>query len=261
MNITSKDGTTLAVDTTGQGTPLILIGGAFNDRSTVAGLAAELATGFRVVTYDRRGRSASDDKSDDYLVANEIADLAAVVEYFGGHASVFGHSSGAALAMEAVVRGLPIDRLAVYEPPYRVDDNLPTSRTDVNERLKSLVAAGDGPGAVELFMAEVIGVPAEGIAGMRAGEVWPFLVGQAPSLPYDVLVMQPWRPMPVERIAGIGVPLLAVYGDRTEPGLAAATKAVAAAVPGARLEALAGEDHAVLQRPAALAPLLAEFFG
>lgn len=38
MNITSKDGTTLAVDTIGQGAPLILIGGAFNDRSTVAGL-------------------------------------------------------------------------------------------------------------------------------------------------------------------------------------------------------------------------------
>jgi pimeloyl-ACP methyl ester carboxylesterase len=259
--ITSKDGTTLAVDRTGRGAPLILIGGAFNDRSTVAGLAAELGNGFSVVTYDRRGRSGSGDKSEDYLVANEIDDLAAVIEYAGGHASVFGHSSGAALAMEGVMRGLPIDRLAVYEPPYRVAGHLPLAGADVYERLNSLVAAGDRPGAVALFMAEVVGVPAEGIAGMQAGGVWPFLVEKAPSLPYDVLITQPWKPMPVERIAGIEVPLLAVHGDRTEPGLAAATLTVAAAVPGARLEALPGEDHAVLQRPAALAPLLTEFFG
>jgi len=260
VNITSKDGTTLAVDTTGQGAPVILVGGAFNDRSTVAALGAELASRFAVVTYDRRGRGASDDKDDDYLVANEVDDLAAVIEHIGGRASVFGHSSGAVLALEGAMRQLPLARVAVYEPSYSADEDLPRPPADVYDRLKALVVAGDRDDAVELFLGEVIGVPAGAIAGMKAGESWPFLVDKAPSLPYDVLLSTPWQPMPVERIARIGVPVLAVYGDQTAPGLVAATKAVAAVVPGAELQVLPGEDHAVLQRPAALVPLLATFF-
>jgi hypothetical protein len=41
--VTSADGTPIAVEKTGGGRPVILIGGAFNDRSTVAGLARVLA--------------------------------------------------------------------------------------------------------------------------------------------------------------------------------------------------------------------------
>lgn len=50
------DGTRIAVQRTGSGPPVILIGGAFNDRSTVVGLAAVLADSLTAVTYDRRGR-------------------------------------------------------------------------------------------------------------------------------------------------------------------------------------------------------------
>ncbi|GAB3886934.1 alpha/beta fold hydrolase [Microbispora bryophytorum] len=260
-NITSKDGTTLAVDVIGQGAPVILVGGAFNDRSTVAGLGAELASAFTVVTYDRRGRAGSDDRSEDYSVANEVDDLAAVVEHVGGRASAFGHSSGAVLVLEGVMRGLPVDRVAVYEPPYCADENQPRPPADVYDRLKARVAAGDRDGAVELFLREAIGVPAEAIAGMKAGEGWAFLADKAPSLPYDVLVSAPGQLMPFDRLAGIGVPVLAVYGDQTAPNLAEATKAVAATVPGAKLMVMPGEDHGVLQRPAALARILTTFFG
>ncbi|MEV7807281.1 alpha/beta hydrolase [Microbispora sp. NPDC088329] len=260
-NITSKDGTTLAVDTAGQGAPVILVGGAFNDRSTVAGLAAELASAFTVVTYDRRGRVGSDDRSEDYAVANEVDDLAAVIEHVGGRASVFGHSSGAVLVLEGAMRGLPVDRVAVYEPPYCADENQPRPAADIYDRLKALVAAGDRDGAVELFLHEAVGVPTEIIAGMKAGEGWAFMADKAPSLPYDVLVSAPWQVMPYDRLAGVGVPVLAVYGDRTAPNLAEGTKAVAATVPGAELTVMPGEDHAVLQRPAALAQILTKFFG
>ncbi|GAB3156302.1 alpha/beta fold hydrolase [Microbispora hainanensis] len=260
-HITSKDGTTLAVDTIGQGAPVVLVGGAFNDRSTVAGLGAELASAFTVVTYDRRGRAGSDDKSDDYRVANEVDDLAAVIEHVGGRASAFGHSSGAILVLEGVMRGLPIDRVAVYEPPYGADENQPRPAADIYDRLKALVAAGDRDGAVELFLHEAVGVPTEAIAGMKAGEGWAFLADKAPSLPYDVLVSEIWQVMPYARLAGIGVPVLAVYGDQTAPNLAEGTKAVAATVPGAELRVMPGEDHGVLQRPAALAEILTKFLG
>ena len=50
-----------------------------------------------------------------------MEDLAAVLEVAGGRAFVYGHSSGAVLALEAASRGLPIERLALYEPPFVVD--------------------------------------------------------------------------------------------------------------------------------------------
>ena len=260
--VSAVDGTEIVLDVVGAGEPVVLIGGAFNDRTTVAGLAAQLAPRFAVLTYDRRGRGASGDESRDYAIADEVGDLAAVLAYAGGRAGVFGHSSGAVLALEGARHGLPIDRLAVYEPPYSADPDQPLPDPEIYRRLKALVAAGEDDAAAELFLRAFIGVPEQGIAGMKADAAgWAFLTDKAPSLPYDVLLAAPWERLGPDRLAGIEVPVLAVYGDRTAPGLAAATRAVAALVPGATLEVLAGEDHAVLQRPGALAPLLAGFFG
>jgi hypothetical protein len=81
--VASADGTPIAVEQVGDGPPVVLIGGAFNDRSTVAGLAAVLAPDFTVVTYDRRGRGDSGD-SPDYAVEREVEDLAAVIARAGG---------------------------------------------------------------------------------------------------------------------------------------------------------------------------------
>lgn len=260
-SVTAVDGTEIVVDAVGEGDAVVLIGGAFNDRSTVAGLAAQLAPHFCVLTYDRRGRGASGDESQDYAIADEVGDLAAVLAYAGGRAGVFGHSSGAILALEGAHNGLPIDRVAVYEPPFSTDPDLPRPSADVFDRLKALVADGDRVGAAELFLRELVGVPEQGVAGMKADPAWAFLIDKAPSLPYDALLSAPWDLLGSDRLTGIDVPVLAIYGDRTAPGLAAGTKTVAALVPGAALEVVPGEDHAILQRPAALAPLLTTFFG
>ncbi|MEY9871553.1 hypothetical protein ABH931_001026 [Streptacidiphilus sp. MAP12-33] len=259
-HVTSRDGTALAVDTFGHGAPVVLIGGAFNDRSTVAALGAELAPHFTVVSYDRRRRGSSGDRAEDYRIAAELDDLAAVLAHVGGRAAVFGHSSGATLALDAAAAGLPVDRLAVYEPSFCADPALPRPAADVYDRLRALVVAGEREAATELFLGEVIGLPEEAVAGLRKGDGWPFLVDKAPSLPYDLLLSEPWRVLPPERIAGVRVPTLAAFGDGTSPWLSAATRAVASTVPGAELHVLPGEDHGILQRPQALAPLLVTFF-
>jgi pimeloyl-ACP methyl ester carboxylesterase len=55
--VTSKDGTTIAFDTSGEGPPLLVVGGALNDRHAAATLAGLLAPSFTVYAYDRRGDS------------------------------------------------------------------------------------------------------------------------------------------------------------------------------------------------------------
>ena len=122
MDVTrSRDGTTLAFDRVGAGPALVFVPGVFNLRDTCAPIAAQLATRCTSYTYDRRARGDSGNTRP-YAVEREVEDLAAVMEVAGGRASVFGYSSGAVLALRAAAEGLPIERLFLYEPPFRFDD-------------------------------------------------------------------------------------------------------------------------------------------
>lgn len=257
--VTSADGTPIALERRGDGPPVILIGGAFNDRTTVAGLAAALAPAFTAVAYDRRGRGDSGDGGE-YAVEREIEDVAALIEHVGGSARVFGHSSGAVLALEAAARGVAVDRLAVYEPSYAVPGTRPLPAGDVPDRLRALVRADRREDAVTLFMTEQVGVPSEMVAGMRGDEaMWGWFVGLAHTLPYDVALCGPGMAAPAGRLGAIGVPTLAIGGELSPPWLPAAARMVAECVSSARYVTLAGQDHGVLNQAEALTPLLTDF--
>jgi pimeloyl-ACP methyl ester carboxylesterase len=258
--VTSADGTTIAVERAGEGRPVILAGGAFNDRSTVAGLAAVLSDGFTAVTYDRRGRGGSGDSAT-YAADREIDDLAAVISYAGRPAGVFGHSSGAVLALEAAARGLDITKVAAYEPTWVIEGTRPRPGDDLAGRVRALLDQGDRDGAVALFQAEVVGLPGEIIDGMRGSPMWGWFTGLAHTLPYDVILCGPGMRLPAGRLAGITLPVLAIGGGASPPWLPAAARAVADTVPGARYVTLDGQDHGVLQQPEALRPVLTSYFG
>jgi pimeloyl-ACP methyl ester carboxylesterase len=93
-----------------------------------------------VFTYDRRGRGDSSE-SGPYSVEREIEDLDALIKEAGGSAFVFGHSSGAVLAVNAAARGLPIKKLALYEAPLIVDQSRPSTVDDWAE-MGAFSAAG-----------------------------------------------------------------------------------------------------------------------
>jgi pimeloyl-ACP methyl ester carboxylesterase len=257
--VTSADGTALAVERVGQGPPVILVGGAFNDRSTVAGLAAVLSADFTAVTYDRRGRGASGD-SDSYAAEREIEDLAAVISYAGEPAGVFGHSSGAVLALEAAARGVDVAKVAAYEPTYVIEGTRPRPGDDLADRLRALLDQGDRDGAAALFQAEAVGLPGEVIDGMRGTPMWGWFTGLAHTLLYDVILCGPGMRLPAARLAGITVPVLAIGGGASPPWLPAAARAVADTAPGGRYVTLDGQDHGILQQPDALRPLLTSYF-
>ena len=129
--VMSKDGTTIAFDRVGRGPPVILVVGALCSRSLGPGvkLAPELAKQFTVFTYDRRGRGESGERPP-YEVDREVEDLEALIGEAGGSAFVFGHSSGAVLALTAAALGVPITKLAMYEAPFIVDRSRPTTEND-----------------------------------------------------------------------------------------------------------------------------------
>src|ERR671911_2313521 len=115
--VTSSDGTPIAFDKLSDGQPVIVVGGQLADRALTRPTAEELAKHFTVFNYDRRGRGDSGDTAP-YAVEREIEDIEALIVEAGGTASVYSHSSGAALALHAAAAGLPITKLVLHEPPY-----------------------------------------------------------------------------------------------------------------------------------------------
>ena len=254
MNVTSADGTSIAYERRGAGAPVILVGGAFNDRTPVAGLAEVLAGDFTTIAYDRRGRGSSGDAGT-YAIEREIEDIAALIAEAGGTASVFGHSSGAVLALEAAAAGLPIEKLVAYEPPYATPEHL---RADVVEKVRAQLAAGDRDGAVATFLM-VAGTPAEMVEGMKAAPVWGWFTALAHTLPYDLAICGPGARPRADHLARISVPALVIGGGASPEELQSGARVAASLVPGARHETLEGQDHGVLQYPESLRDLLVGF--
>src|SRR5262249_59354987 len=118
-------------------------------------------------------------------VQREIEDLAALIAEAGAPATLCGFSSGAVLALDAAAAGLPITRVAMFEPPFVVDDSRPPGPADYVQRLDASIASGRPGDAVELFLTGAIGMPAEFVDGMRQSPFWPALEGIAPTIPHD----------------------------------------------------------------------------
>ncbi|MFF5479384.1 alpha/beta fold hydrolase [Streptomyces sp. NPDC012935] len=255
-NTISHDGTSIAYQSSGQGPAVILVSGAMSTGATVAPLAAPLADRFMVVSYDRRGRGESGD-TEPYAVEREVEDLAALIEAVGGEAALYGVSSGGALALEAAASGLPVRQVAVYEVPFAVYEGGAKERAEYTERLTEALAEGRRGDAVELFL-RLTGMAEQMIQGARQSPMWPGLETIAPSLAYDNAVMGDGL-LPRDRLASIGVPVLAVAGSLSPGWMREATRAVAQTVPEGTYRSLEGQTHMV--EPDVLGPVLAEFFG
>jgi pimeloyl-ACP methyl ester carboxylesterase len=258
---TSADGTKIAYESSGSGPALVLVDGALCQRSMgpSRGLTKELASRFTVYAYDRRGRGESGPGASPWAVALEVEDLLAVIEAAGGRAHVFGSSSGGVLALEAARRGAPIERLAVYEAPFIVDDTHPPNDPLLPERLQAYVDEGRRGEAVKTFM-RTVGVPGPFIAMMRLMPVWGKLTGVAHTLPYDLSIViehEQGRPLPAGHYAEVAAETLVMAGGKSPEYMRNAQAAIAEAVPKARLETLAGQTHMI--KPKVVAPVLARF--
>jgi pimeloyl-ACP methyl ester carboxylesterase len=257
--VTSADGTRIAFERFGEGPPLIVIGGATCDRARMRDVSERFGRDRAVINYDRRGRGDSGDTRP-YSVEREVEDIAALVEEAGGTASLYGHSSGAGLALHAAAHGLPIDALILHEPPYspnRDEDRREARR--YGEQLRALLAEGRRGDAVELFFT-IVGMPAEMIGEMRRGPGWSVLEALAPTLAYDSEVMgdvATGGAVPVELAGRVTVPTLVIAGGAGPEWMSDVARQVADAVQDGELRVLEGQEHVV--PPDILAPVVEGF--
>jgi pimeloyl-ACP methyl ester carboxylesterase len=256
QTVQSADGTTIAYEKTGSGPALIVVGGAFSTRQSAGEIASLLAAHFTVYAYDRRGRGDSTDTKP-YATQREVEDLAALIEAAGGSAMVYGHSSGAVLALEAAASGLSITKVAAHEPPFTAEDSGSASLAGWGESVQAAVDAGDRERAAMLFIQGTGADPAM-VAGMTQLPWWPGMLAIAHTLPYDVALVGDGL-VPTERLKKIAAPTLLIHGGDSPPWAGKAASVAAGAIPGARQITLEGQDHNV--DAAAIAPALIEFFG
>lgn len=261
--VTSKDGTTIDYEKSGSGPAIVLVYGASGTRAypSWTDLANALAANFTVYNYDRRGRVRSGDTAP-YAVQREVEDIEALIDDAGGTAFLYGVSSGAVLALEAA-SNLPdkVTRLAMYEPPFIVDDSHPPLPTDYVERLDAAIAASDRSKALEIFFTDALGVPAEYVAGMKAEPWWAETEAVAHTIAYDGRIMgttMSGKPLPEGKWASATMPTLVMAGGNSEPFFHSGAAAIATGLPSARHETLAGQDHDV--KATVLAPVLGTFF-
>ena len=253
----SADGTVIAYDRTGDGPPLVVVLGAFCDRKSFVP-PASLADRFTVCCYDRRGRGGSGD-SQPYSPDREIADLAAVIEAVAGSgtgAFVFGHSSGAALALRAAAHGVPMTAVVAYEAPFVIPGTRKLA-DDPAGRITALVTAGRRADAVTFWMTDVVQAPAEMIPMMENSPMWAGLQALTPTLPYD-LALTGDQGVPADDLAKITVPVLVLGGSNSPDWFHRTVEATTDAIPGARLVMLDGQDHGA--PPEVIAPVLTGFF-
>jgi pimeloyl-ACP methyl ester carboxylesterase len=255
--VTSKDGTRIAYDKVGRGPVAILILGALNSRKSGAALAKLLASRFTVISYDRRGRGDSTDTTP-YSPRREVEDVAALIDKAGGAAYLYGHSSGAAIALAAAARlGRQVTKLAVYEPPYTLDAPARKAAQDYDRKLEKLLASKRHGDAVALFL-KAVGVSDKQVQAIKKMPTWRGLVSMAPTLAYESRVLGKGHSLPTALLAGVTTPTLVMHGGAGATSMRDAAKALSQALPSAQLRTLAGQKHGV--RPKVLAPVLTEFF-
>ena len=261
--VTSPDGTTIAYSRQGSGPPVVLVDGALCHRGAGPNksLAKLLASDYTVYTYDRRGRGESGDARA-YATDREIEDLKAVIDSAGERVYLFGISSGGMLALDAANRLPGIEKLALYELPYVVDDSREPLPPNFAGELDELVTSGHSGEAVSAFMKRGVLVPGVFVALMHLMPAWPRMKRIAHTLVYDVSFfgdLGAGRPLPTDRWTAVTMPTLVAGGSKSPDWVKAGVKGLTQVLPNAVNRTLEGQTHLVKAK--ALAPVLKEFFG
>jgi len=258
--ISSKDGTNIAYDKTGQGPALIIVAGALQGRMAMAAYAEPLSKHFTVYNYDRRGRGESGD-TQPYVVEREIEDIDALIQEAGGSAFVFGGSSGGVLTLDAAAHGSNITKLAIYEPPFVVDDSRDPVPENIVDQLKDMIASGRRGDAAETFMTKGSLMPADMVAGMRTQPFWSEVEAVSHTLVYDAMIMDGTMrgaPLPADRWATVTIPTLVIYGGAGPAWSRNAAESLVELLPHAERRILDGQFHELT--PNVLTTVLEKFF-
>ena len=243
----------------GDGDPLILVHGGWTDHQTWAALVPQLASAFRVVSYDRRGHSLSDRGPGPAPRRQDEDDLATLIETLGGApVNLVGSSYGASIALGLAGRRPELVRAVVaHEPPLTALAPQPAVEAQFAS-IQDQIASGDAAGGTRRFFEEVI-------LGPGGWELVPEVVRRAAVANAQTFVDLREDPdatrIDVEAVRRFPGPITITRGE-ISPAWLQETAAVTATRLGRPLRPIPGAGHSPhLTTPQAFAAAIAEALG
>jgi pimeloyl-ACP methyl ester carboxylesterase len=235
------NGVRIAFQDSGNGEPLVLVHGSWGSHHNWDPVVPGLAERFRVVSYDRRGHSESARMEGQGTFAEDVADLAALVEALdAAPAWVVGSSVGAVVTLRLAAERPDLLRGAiVHEPPLRALLSEGGADGPLLVVLE-LIRAGDHVGAAERFVDDVAlgpGAWAQLPEPMRAT-----MADNAPTY-LDEELAPDSRTVDEAALARYAGPVLVTSGGKSPPIFGPVVQHLARLLPQAHCVEYAGAGH------------------
>lgn len=246
LTVVSADGTDIPVYDEGHGPAILMVHPGLDDGTRSTKLAAILAKRFRVVRLHRRQyRIDLKTGSVPCSIAREVEDVLAVADAIGEPVVIYGHSSGAVVALETLAAA-PLSLFAgavIFEPPAMIGPPLDGGNAEVIARARAAIDAGRPGKAMRIFTRHGVGLPLwqATLMGTVAGSV-PRLRKYVPCQIDDLEAIQQLG-VRLDTYARIAVSTVLLGGDRSPVNLAERLDALQQVMPRAERVVMPRRDH------------------
>lgn len=267
MPVSPVNGVKLFWELSGQsGDPIVLVHGSWIDHHNWDAVVPLLARSFRVLTYDRRGRSQSERPASPSSIRTEVADLAALIEELQlGPAHVIGNSSGGSIVLRLAGERPDLFRSLIVNEPALLDllaDD--AAGTEMLRAVKAgldavaeLLAAGEMEGGARRFVEMIDGSP-DAWAEMPS-EVRDLVIFNAPTFLAEMRDPD-FFSIDLGRLRRFTGPALLTLGEQGPPFFPPIVERVARALPQAERHIFPGAGHEPEQtHPDAFVAAVTEF--
>lgn len=238
------NGTNIHYEMQGDGPPLVLVHGSWGDAVEWEAVTGPLAENFRVIAYDRRGHSRSDQGHGADTRRTDEDDLVAIIESLAdGSAHIAANSFGGLIALGVTARRPEIVRsVSVHEPPAA-----PLLPAEVAGELMAAVgeivegiAAGEVEIATRRFMEEIALGP--GSWELLTDHERATFIGNAPTFLGEMADPAALE-VDLAALGSNGVTTQVSKGSESPPPLVMLADALAAALPHAETGVVEGAGH------------------
>lgn len=242
MPLVPVNGVRLLVEESGSGEPMVLVHGSWDSRDTWALVEPDLAGTFRVVSYDRRGHSGSEDGAAPGSRRDDEDDLAALIEDIAP-AHLVGSSFGASIALGLAARRPELVRsLCGHEPPLLAlvaDDPLVAQTGARIGEVVKLIEDGSEEAGAQRFAELALG---PGMWEMLPPENRERMITNASTFAEETRDQAGFG-VDLDALAALECPVLLTKGDQSPPFYAAIIAQLAEAAPRAEVRTIPGAGH------------------
>jgi len=244
--MTIINGVNLHYEVIGVGEPLLLVHGSWGDHREYEQIVPALAERFRVVSYDRRGHSASGPATGS--AQDDVTDAAALIEHLSLEPThVFGACSFVPLWLAARRPDL-LRTAGVHEPPLFgiLSDGAPPPPAAEAQAL-DLISAGQHTAAARTFFEQVVMGP-EAWAALPA-PIQDTFVANAPTF-LEERDDPDTASIDLDALRSGGVPTWITTGQHGDPAFRAVAQYLHSNAPGITLAELPGGHAPHITHPA-----------